>query len=51
MLIALNFFSRLATLQLDGAWQLRMSSEHRPMAAFAFEMRLMPNEAIVLEKL
>ena len=51
MLIALNFFSRPATLRLDGAWQLRLSSEHRPMAAFAFEMRLMPNEAIVLEKL
>jgi alpha-glucosidase len=51
LLIALNFFARPAMLPLDSAWQLRLSSVNRPMAAFAFPMQLLPNEAIILEKL
>jgi glycosidase len=49
MLIALNFFSRPAQIQVDGAWCVRLSSVERPQSAVQRSLSLAPSESVILE--
>jgi alpha-glucosidase len=49
MLVALNFFSRPARIQVEGEWRVRLSSVERPESAVQGTLSLAPSEALILE--
>jgi hypothetical protein len=49
LLIALNFASRPAMIDIDGAWQLCLSSAERGKSKFNGTLTLAANEAVILE--
>jgi alpha-glucosidase len=51
LLIALNFSSRPATIDIEGAWQVRLSSVERAATTIASTLTLAANEAVILERL
>jgi alpha-glucosidase len=51
LLVALNFSSRPATIDIEGAWQVRLSSVERAATTIASTLTLAANEAVILERL
>jgi alpha-glucosidase len=50
LLIALNFSSRPAAIEIDGAWQVRLSSVERAEIAVNGRLTLAADEAVILER-